>query len=195
MSEAGNFIRYKVIAKNVNKKQGSTGLGIIIGIVITSVVLIGGYFVYNEFINKDNNSGKISNQQEKKNNSQSQENEVSTKNFTYDNYKIMLVNQIKNTDNIYAIDVKYNVNDLTSFDLYARYTDETSFKIATVKTNTESIFEYRSLDVENNKLYYIINSRDTNSKIFELNYIDLNNLTDGAKKLEDFNQVFIKDNL
>lgn len=183
-----------------SNKQGNTRVGILIGVLIMLVICLGGYFVYNEFIKKDNNNKNNNqsvenNNKQNDNNSESQNDAISYNNFSYENYKFALINKIKNVDNIYAIDVKSDVREQTSFDIYVRYTDESSIKIATIQTSVSSIFEYRSLDVENNKLYFIIRSRDDNSKIFELNYIDFNNLTVGAKKLDDFNQVFIRDNL
>lgn len=199
--EENNLNNYQQGNNQDNAKGGNTGFGIVIGLLIALVIGMGGFITYDKFIKKQDKTNNDNNQQVENNNNkptssnQSQDNEVSNNNYSYENYKLTLVGKIKNINNIYAIDVKSDVSNQTNFDIYVRYIDESSIKIATIQTTDSSIFEYRSLDVENNKLYFIINSRDTNSKIFELNYIDLNNLSLGAKKLDEFNTVFIRDNL
>jgi hypothetical protein len=66
-------------------------------------------------------------------------------------------------------------------------------KVATVIPKDKCKLEYRSMDIENNKLYYIINSKETGS-VFELYYIDLNKLDKGAVSLDKFNTEFLKEN-
>ena len=172
----------------LNQKNGNTGVGIIIGALLMLVICLGGYFVYNEFIKKDDIPNK-----DNKNTTEKKEEEIAYKDFVYDKYKLNLVTNIKNTNDIYAFDLDVNLDNSIT-DIYIRYTNEEIIKIATVKANNGIEVEYRTLGFENNKLYYIIGSKDE-GEVFELDYIDFNNLSAGAKTLEDFNKVFIRDNL
>ena len=149
----------------------------------------------------DNNNQETENNNETVEENQTTENDnqpqttSSTNDFSYSNFNLKLTNELKNLDNIYAIDEKANLDE--SYSLYARFTDESSVEIATIQPTNSAIFESRSLDVDNNKLYFIIGSKSK-----EVYYIDLNNLKGGATKLEDFNKassgqittIFVKNN-
>lgn len=170
-------------------KKNNKFLYIIIIILCIMIFVLGGYIIYKNFIMNDRTTENDTNEKidEEKDNTT-----ISTNDFTYQNYNLKLTNKLNNIDKIYAIDVKSD--DKINYDLYVRYTDESIVNIATIKINNSSDFEYRTLDVENNKLYFIIKSKN-DGIIFELNYLDFNNLTLGAKTIDDFNKIFIKDNL
>ena len=127
------------------------------------------------------------------------QNNNNTNEFKYSEFNLKLINELKNVNNIYAIDLKENLSnqELKGYSLFARFTDESSVEFANISGKEPYLFESRSLDVENNKLYFIFGSKNK-----EVYYIDLNNLKDGAKKLEDFNKassgqittIFVKNN-
>lgn len=118
--------------------------------------------------------------------------EETEKTFTYENYSLKLPKKIDSIRDIYAIDVK--TENYIDFDIYGRYTSEKDIKIATVTIKDNSNLEYRALDFDNNKLYFIINSKKEGT-IFELNYIDLKDLVNGAKTIDSFNEIYKNDNL
>ena len=165
--------------------------GKIILIWLLIVLLLGviGFCGYRVVDRLNGSPSEENNVEEKK-----EETEISYNSFSYDNYSIELINKIKDIDKIYAIDVEFDAYQQTSFDIYARYEDESVLKIATINPKESLILEYRALDVENNKLYFMITSVDIGT-VFETHYISFNNLSSGAKNLKDFDSVFIKDNL
>lgn len=179
---------------NMAQKNNKMGIGILIGIIISLVIGLGGLVIYNITTKEEKNTenkeinNSISNNQDELN----ENTDTTTNKFSYKFYDLELINEIKETDKIYAIDVKRDSNDLTTFDIFVRYQDEKKLKIASIKLKDNLEFESRTLDFENDKLFFIIRNEGTT---FELNSIDFKNLSNGSYNYSDFNDVFIRDNL
>lgn len=162
---------------------------IVIVLLTICVLGLGVFLVYDKMLKKEQID---TNSNENNSTNQSLQLDNKTNEFLYKNYTLNLLSKIDNINNIYAVDIRFNSD--YKYDIYIRYINEEEVKIATIVANDDSDLEYRTLDVDNNKLYYIIKSREIGN-IFELYYIDLNNLVNGAIKLDDFNTRFIEDNI
>lgn len=171
----------------MEEKKNNKGILWLVIILIVLVLGLVGYIVLDKVLSEDKAS---TNNNETNATTTMIKNNDGTYNFTYKSHEINLLNKLAKINEIYAITVKSNEND---YDLYVKYMDETETKIATIIPKDNRKLEYRSMDIENNKLYYIINSKEVGS-VFELYYIDLNNLDKGALTLDKFNSTFLKDN-
>ena len=120
------------------------------------------------------------------------EDEKTTNTFAYDNYGIELPKVIDSVKDIYALYIK--TEDNTKYSIYGRYTSEKEILVADITCKGNAELDYRTIDVDNNKFYFIIRSKGTGN-IFELHYIDLNDLAIGAKKVSEFDEIFKKENL
>lgn len=165
----------------MEEKKNSKGLILVIVILIVLVLGLIGYIVYdkvlkNDFTEEVESSKPIVN------------NDVYE--FSYKSHKLNLIKNINDVNEIYAINVRPND---TTYDLYLKYVNETETKLATIILEDNYQFEYRSLDIEDNKLYYMITSKDVGD-VFELRYIDFNKSNEGSITLNKFNTTFIKDN-
>lgn len=194
---------------NNNKNNGI--LYIVIGILICLVVSMGSFIVYDNFVNKDENNqvdnndvvnkeddipnnnennNVVNKEDDIPNNNENENNNIIS--YSYQNYDIKLLDKIKNINNIYAVEVRVDKEGKNN-EIFIKYIDESELKIATIITKDNIELEYRTLDLEDNKLYFIISSKNQ-GPVFELYCIDLNNLESGTKRLDDFNTIFIKDN-
>lgn len=168
----------------MEEKKNNKGLIWLIIILIILVLGLVGYIVYDKTITKGKELITETNTTTKINNNDG------SYTFTYENHKLNLLNKLDKLNEIYAVSVKSNENN---YELYVKYMNEIEVKVATVMPKNNCKLEYRSMDIENNKLYYIINSKETGS-VFELYYIDLNKLDKGAVSLDKFNTEFLKEN-
>jgi hypothetical protein len=152
---------------------------LIIIIVILSLLLVGvgGYFAYDKFVVGNHTN---ENQQEK----------IKYNDFSFANFNINLINRLDNINDIYAFDIKHNSDSDKANDIVAHYKDEKTVKLATVSQK----LDYRILDINRNKVYFLILDNDRpNTNLFELYYIDLNNLDKGPISLSDFNKMYKKE--
>lgn len=177
----------------MEEKKNKKGIVYLIIILIVIVLGLIGFIVYDKTVNdvkknNDENNKKSTTTTTVGNNTVSDID--GTYKFSYKNHELTLLNKLDNINEIYAIAIKINENN---YELYVKYMNETEVKLATVIPIDNCQLEYRSLDMENNKLYYIINSKETGT-VFELYYIDLNKLDKGAVSLDNFNSEFMKEN-
>ena len=182
-----------------SKKQTSTGIVVLITILVIAVIGLTSFIVYDKVIKKDEvkeptiRENKTSNDE---NNGET--NKVSFIDYQYDNFKINMINQVDNVDDIYAVDIMYNEqysNQAGSqhYDLVIRYKDESKLKIATIyQTNSEVSFEYRTLDIDNNKIYFYVTG--INNTIFELYFIDLNDMGKKPQNISKFDEINKEEN-
>lgn len=164
-------------------KQPKTSKKKLIIILIITILLIGagvGIFLYltKKDANKTSNSKATT----------STKNEAVTyKDFTNSDYSINLANKVENISDIYAIDISYassySAPNNLIYNLIAHYDDESTLTIATI---TGSL-DYRVLDFSDNKIYFLIKDDST---LFKVNYIDLDNLGEGATELTGFNNMY-----
>lgn len=160
---------------------------IIIVVIALLAIAVGGFVIFDRFLRIEKTPPlKVETSEE------TPVKEASEYTFRYDNYNLTLLKEIDNWRDFYAIDVK--TDNYETYDLYGRYTNDKTIKFATIERKPTSNFEYRSLDVEDGKIYYMIVSKES-GPIFELEYIDFNNLADGAKRISGFMETFKKDNL
>ncbi len=158
-------------------------------IVILALIAIGlgGYILFNKKlkIEEPNTNNKPVEKKE----------EINVKkdnNFSYDNYEIKLPKVIDSYKDLYYIYSK--TEDNINYEIYGRYTNETDVLIANIKCKDKVILDSRVFDVNDGKLYFVTKSKGT-GEIFEISYIDFNDLSLGAKPLKEFVEVYKKENL
>jgi|GEM_PF-3443135 len=178
--------------KNLDNPNTKNNKILIIVIVILSILLVGGgcYFAYDKFITNANNKEKNNdNINENKENDNKQE-DIKYNDFSFANFNINLINRLDSINDIYAFDIKNNKDSDKANDIVARYKNDKTVRLATVSQK----LDYRILDISDNKVYFLVLDNDsTSTNLFELYYIDLNNLDKGAIILSDFNEVYKKE--
>ena len=177
---------------NLENQTPKNNKMIIIIIVILAILLIGGggYFVYDKFIANSNAEEKNNDNNDNKENENKQE-QIEYNDFSFENFNINLINRLDNINDIYAFDIKNNKDSDKANDIVARYKDEKTVRLASISQK----LDYRILDISDNKVYFLIfdNNSASNTNLFELYYIDLNNLDKGATVLSDFNEMYKKE--
>ena len=118
---------------------------------------------------------------------------ISYNSFFTDEYEISLLSKAEDLKNIYAFDIDYSNLNNNKYKILAKYKDEKIVEIAKINIKDKNVkLEYRTLDVDKNRLYFIINEND--GLFFKLYYIDLENLNNGPKELDDFNTIYKNEN-
>ena len=162
--------------------------GLIVFLALVALAL-GGYILFDEKlkIEEPTNSNPVEEKKEEETPEVQKDN-----NFEYTYYDLKLPKVIDSPKDIYYIYVK--TEDYVTYELYGKYTSEKEVLLANIKCKDKVALDYRVLESHDNKLYFVIHSKE-NGDVFEVNYIDFTDLTLGAKKLDDFNEIYKKDNL